>query len=301
MKKNRFWLVPIIIVAAGISIVDAEGLPAAEPALKGAPAVLTREQLELRLDSVKLLIESSSAARQIDTGGNPSATELRIQARDLHAQAVAAFQAGDMAKAAQWVEQASRRMFQAVRLAAPEHVTGDKKHADFTARLDTVSSLLTALKRIGEEKKSDREVAETIANIDAMVRKAKQAESTDIDSARIQLDKAYLASKLAVEKLREGDTLVRSLKFATKSDEYRYEVDRNDSHLMLIKMLVQDKQNGGGVDDRMKKSLEEAAQLRISAENFASNGDYESAISTLEQSTSTLVRAIRVAGVYIPG
>ena len=39
--------------------------------------------------------------------------------------------------------------------------------------------------------------------------------------------------------MRSGDTLVRSLNFASKEEEYRYEIDRNDTHQMLIKVLVE--------------------------------------------------------------
>lgn len=301
MNNLGYWLVPVFIFVFGVSASGAEDPPAPQARTVMAAAIPSPAQVELRLNSVKLLIESSSAARQVDNSGIQSAIQLRGQARDLYVQAVAAFKTGDTAKSAALLDQASRRMFQSVRLAAPDGVTNHKKRADFTSRLDTVSSLLTALKRIGIEKKADRQVDETITNINAIVDEAKRTFGDDIDGARVQLDKAYLAAKLAVEKMRQGDTLVRSLKFNSQGEEYRYELDRNDTHQMLVKLLTREKLKSENQDNALAKSVDEATRLRKSAEDLAGRGDYDSAIRMLEQSTSELVRAIRIAGVYIPG
>jgi hypothetical protein len=45
----------------------------------------------------------------------------------------------------------------------------------------------------------------------------------------------------------------------------------------------------------------ESDELREQAEGYAGNKEYETAIDTMEESTRELVRAIRSAGVYIPG
>jgi hypothetical protein len=51
----------------------------------------------------------------------------------------------------------------------------------------------------------------------------------------------------------------------------------------------------------VQKYLEQAAALRTSSEGAAAKKDFEGAIRLLEDSTKELVRAIRGAGVYIPG
>jgi hypothetical protein len=94
---------------------------------------------------------------------------------------------------------------------------------------------------------------------------------------------------------------VRSLNFATKEEEYHYEVDRNDTHRMLVQMLLKDKRGGAAVDSMVEQSVTAAAQLRTQADEQASRRDHETAVKTLEQSTRELVKAIRGAGVYIPG
>jgi hypothetical protein len=94
--------------------------------------------------------------------------------------------------------------------------------------------------------------------------------------------------------------VVRSLHLATPADEYAYEVDRNDTHRMLVQMLLKDRRDGN-VDAMVDQAVSASAKLRARAEQEAGRRDHPSAIKTLEDSTRELVKAIRAAGVYIPG
>ncbi|NTW60485.1 MAG: hypothetical protein HGA43_15130, partial [Nitrospirae bacterium] len=116
------------------------------------------------------------------------------------------------------------------------------------------------------------------------------------------LERAYLVAKAGVSSLRSGDTLVRSLKFASKEEEYHYEIDRNETHQMLIKMLVDEKRSSNAaLDQQVASFLEKARNLRNAADSAAGKGEHERAVMLLEESTAELVRAIRNAGIYIPG
>ena len=97
--------------------------------------------------------------------------------------------------------------------------------------------------------------------------------------------------------MRSGDTLVRSLDFATKEEEYRYELDRNDTHQMLVRVLLEGKPRTPGQQTFIDKAL----QLRGEADAAAVGRDHTAAVKLLEESTRELIRAIRSAGVFIPG
>ena len=92
---------------------------------------------------------------------------------------------------------------------------------------------------------------------------------------------------------------MRSLNFATPEEEYHYEIDRNDTHRMLVQMLLKDKR--GGADAMVDQAVSASGRLRTQAEAEAARNDHKTAIKTLEESTRELVKAIRAAGVYIPG
>ena len=268
----------------------------------GQPTIAAPEQLERRLQSVMALIETSSGAKQVEASGSSEALARRAAAREIARSAEKALAAGDSATASGLIAEASRKMVESVRLAAPDQVTSRKDRSDFDARMEATRTLLDAQKRIVAEKGSDARAMQLARSVEALLVEATRlAAEGRLPDARRALDQAYLVAKAAIGGLRGGDTLVRSLNFATKEEEYRYEVDRNDTHRMLIDVLLTEKRGGAGTEASIERALKEAARLRGEAEALAARRDFEAGIRSLEDSTRELVRAIRGAGVYIPG
>ena len=262
-----------------------------------------RDQVERRLESVGTLIDSSSAARQIDSSGVPAAREKRDNARLMHREAAATLRAGDLAAANKLLDLAAREMMAGVRLAKPEQVAGEKARRDFDARLESAQALLTAQQRITQEKSAGREAQDATRSIESQIAQAqKLAAANRIDEARVLLDRAYLTARVSIEAMRRGDTLVRSLHFASQREEYDYEIDRNETHRMLINLLLSERKDAAGaMPPAMQASVDKAATLRAQAQAQAARGDHAGAIQVLEDSTRELVRAIRAGGIYIPG
>ena len=272
-------------------------------AVTAAATAQDREQLERRLASVATLIESSSVARQIDASGEPAARSKRDSARLIHREAGASLRGGDSAGAARLLDQAAREMMDGARLARPDQVHGEKAQRDFNARLDSVRALLGAQQRISQEKGAPAQAAEATRSIEQQLAQAQQlAAAGKLDAARPAIDRAYLAARVSIETLRRGDTLVRSLHFASPREEYDYELDRNETHRMLIDVVLADRRDASGVMPAgMQAFVDRAAALRGNAETQARSGDHGAAVRTLEESTRELVRAIRAGGLYIPG
>lgn len=261
-----------------------------------------RAQLERKLASTATLIESSSGAKQIQSSAVAAAEAQRLRARELHRQAGEALQAGKLDAAASLLDEASRAMFDGVRLAAPEQVTRGQQKTDFDVRMESTRALLDAQKRIAAEKSAGPRAAELSQRIDGLLAEAAAlARSGRMADARKPLDQAYLAVRAAIGGLRGGDTVVRSLNFANKEEEYHYEIDRNDTHRMLVQVLLHDKRAAAAVDSMVDRSVKAAAVLRAQAEAQAGQREHGLAVKTLEDSTRELVKAIRGAGVYIPG
>jgi hypothetical protein len=259
-----------------------------------------REQLERKFGSTQTLIESSSGARQIEASGAAAAAAQRTKARELHKRAAEALRAGDLEGANKLLDESSRAMFEGVRVAAPQQVTDAKQRTDYTARLESTRALVDAQKRIAAEKGGAR-AAEPAKQAEALVAEAeKLAAANQLPEAKLKVDQAYWIVKASIGTLRNGDTLVRSLDFATPLEEYQYEIDRNDTHRMLVDMLLKDKR-GGGSDAMVDQAVASSTTLRKQAEGQAARNDHKTAIKTLEDSTRELVKAIRAAGVYIPG
>lgn len=303
LKSGIFAIVGAIGLHAGtVAANDPQPVPEGQ-SVRPARAPETKEQIERRLASVSTLIESSSGAKQIEASGNPAAQAERQKARDMHKQADEAYKKGDYPTASKLLDGAAKTMFEGVRGAAPEQLQGEKKQRDFDNRLESVKALLNAQKRISAEKKLGAKGADTTAKIEAQIREAQAlAAAGKLDEGKAALDKVYGTTRASIETMREGDTLVRSLNFANKEEEYHYEVDRNDTHKMLVKVLLEEKRaSNPNLETMVQKYVDQSAAIRVTAEGLAAKKDFDGAVKTMEEATKELVRAIRSAGIYIPG
>lgn len=298
MYKCVFLSISVLFSAAVLAQTPATATAPESAASRLAGNKIDKGQLSSNLDSVAKLLESSSAARQIESSKAPEALQRRDRARELHRAAKAALEQDNLEKAASLLSESRSTFFDAVRFAAPEEVSSKKFENDYLLRLESVQALLGAYKRVSGEK-SAKGVAETVAQIEkSLAAGAVLAKDRKFKEAHAEIDRGYLVAKAGLTSLRSGDTLTRSLNFANKEEEYHYEIDRNNTHQMLIKVLVDDKKASG---DMVQGFLSKAQEKRIKADDAASRKAYDEAVKLLEDSTAELVRAIRNAGIYIPG
>lgn len=257
---------------------------------------------ESRLKFIEKLINTSSGARQIIESDDQNAKKLREEADRLYVLSKKEFDSGDKENGSKLLNRATVTMFKAIKLATPESLGKDKKKNDFYNRKKSVDALHDAFNRIAKHE-SDKESSNQVS------KQVQQLESDAVNlfsagkdgEARVELDKAYHFIKVSIEALRRGKTLVRSLNFSSKEEEYYYEVDRNDTHKMLIRILLKNKLKSAYTSKMISMYTSSSDDIRKEAEIAAENDNYEEAVKLLEQSTIELVRAIRSAGVYIPG
>jgi len=251
---------------------------------------------------INKLINESSGAKQVKKSNNPEVKKLHQLAKDLYKQANEKLAIGEESEAASILDQSAKKMFEAIRLSTPVSLSDNKIKHDYDNRKKSVTALREAFERISLEK-NDQVIKENVNNqLTKMLKTSAELEQAGkYAPAKQELNKAYVLLKQSIESLRSGQTLVRSLNFATAEEEYHYELDRNDTHKMLVTLLLGEKQNSAYTQKAVSKFTQEAASLRKQAEQAASDDDFKQAISLLEQSTKQFVRAIRSAGVYIPG
>ena len=258
--------------------------------------------VESRLENLRRLVSDSAAAKRIEESANSEAARLKTEAVEHLAAAEKLLNERRTVEASEQLQRATSKMFAAIRSAGTGKDGVQKKREDFENRYESTDVLVSALERIADEKGQQQRYAGQTRSIRAKMNLARrQADAGDIDIARSSIEGAYEEAKATVEALRQGDTLVRTLNFANKEEEYRYELDRNETHRMLVKVLLRDRP----LDSRAQKSVDDrvaaALSLRKKAEQEAAAGAFDAAVATLEAATKELVRAIRSAGVYIPG
>lgn len=267
-----------------------------------AMAASSPEQLEKDIQFVHRMVNQSEAAKKIAADSNEQAKVLQQQANDFLQQAQNALKAGDTAKVSQLLGQAKLTMFQAMRSVGGE-VKAQKQQDDFQRRWESADSLLQAHNRYAEENKLNGDAVKTAQFVTETLAKARQEfDRGERDSARQMVDDAYLSIKLSLTRLRSGQTIVSALHFANKQEEYEYELDRNDTHKMLVQVVLKEKLDANpGLAKLVDMNMKIAAGLRDKAHQQAEQGDYDAAVQTMEQSTGQIIRAIRAAGIYIPG
>jgi hypothetical protein len=255
-----------------------------------------------RLPNMDRLLNQSSGAMQVINSSNSDALNKRKQALDMYRKAQGKIDSGDEKAASDFLNQSARLMFEAIKLATPTSLGEDKEIVNYGQRRESVIALQDAFNRISDENnetevrsKVNDQLATLVGRADDLLQQGNNI------AARIEINKAYHLLKVTIESIRSGQTLVRSLQFKSKEEEYLYEIDRNDTHGMLIGLLVDQKQKSEAMKSKISDFVEQARLLRQQAEQYASQDAHEQAIELLEQSTRQLVRAIRSAGIYIPG
>ena len=265
-------------------------------------AQTVQEAVANRLPNIERLLNQSSGAKQVLNSANDKALEKRQQAIAAYRQAQQKTGQGEHQAAADLLALSAKLMFEAIKLSTPDSLGEDKKVVNYGQRRESVIALQGAFNRISEENRETEtrdkvnvQLAQLVGQADSLLQQGKNNE------ARIEIDKAYHLLKVTIESIRSGQTLVRSLQFASKAEEYLYEIDRNDTHSMLVGLLVGEKKKSDATKQKIVDYVAEASLLRQQAEAYASENAHEQAIELLEQSTRQLVRAIRSAGIYIPG
>lgn len=177
----------------------------------------------------------------------------------------------------------------------------EDRHTDYKVKLRSIQALLDAHQRIANEKADKEQASRLNATVKPLLDEAAaHAAKGEDEQSLAALNYAYSLVTASIEKMRGGETLVRTLKFETAEEEYHYELDRNDTYKMLIKMLVED-QKTMKLTQRIKTYLDKADALRTEAEKSAHNGNFQEAVQQMENSTKNLVFAMRNAGFFIPG
>jgi hypothetical protein len=255
-----------------------------------------------RLVYVERLLTESSAAKKVDASGRPEAIEMKADAQAHFDRAKALVDSGDNEAAEVELREAIRLMTMSARAANGDAKVSQKQTDDYDLRKESVTALATAHDRIATEKGMkemntalQQKVAADLAVSDELLAAGKG------DEARAMLDSTYESVKASLENLRGGDTLVRELSFETPEDEYHYELDRNDTHRMLVEVLLAEKMEASPMRKTADGFIAKAGELRVQAEQAAGKKKFEEAIQLLEESTKEFIRAIRSAGVYIPG
>ncbi len=248
------------------------------------------------------LIYKSSASQHVLSVRNPEALQHYEQASADYQHAKQAQENGLVKERDAAIANAKTAFFKAVKLSGKHESSDVKRKKDIRHRIQNADEMFDAYKRITKQNKINPDSQKFIDSIEQELQLTKSAlDSGELDLAQKKSDKAFSKLKMAVIKLRDGKTLVHNLNFSSPADEYLYEVNRNDTHKMLMKLFIKDKASTVNANSKVKEHISQAGDLRQLAAKLAQDKEFKQAIKQLENSTIHYIRAIQAAGIYIPG
>ncbi len=186
---------------------------------------------------------------------------------------------------------------------AEEDAVSAKQLADMGRINSSIDALLSALQRISEEK--DRTALSSAVNERVADRRSSAKALLHLGAgheARGELDAALEEIKTAISTLRNKETLVHSLNFTDKHNEYLYEKDRFETYGMLLKLLTEQLRTPDASSAHaIQQFTTNAARFDAKAKRLDETGRHDEAVISMEQGNKELLKAIRRGCLYVPG
>ena len=256
-----------------------------------------REAIAQKIELTRNYLESDTAAK-IASSENPQARRMLEKSRELLEQATADLRQGRLL-AAQGKINLSLQSFTAAGTAnMKKAVDSDQVERELGAVRAEIDAYLQSFSAALTEKGPAMAGLLDRQYVDQLLATAEQSQAIeDYANARAALTRAKQTVVNALIKIRNNETVVYSVEFQTPADEFRYESERYAEYAVLGEKLV----DSGEFDSgriRMFESLKNAGdRLNSEALELAGAGDYESAITRMENAVKQLVRGLQLLGV----
>lgn len=244
---------------------------------------------------VSLLKGLTRSSAFIDRMESQAVDEVKVmyeQAQDNLEKAVTALEANRLTEAEKYADEGLRMLTNAGRLYGKRKPSGREVQDRYLEKLNRVSSYQKALQF------SDTELAREVDRMVAVAAISKQ--NGDLQQANQTLDQALRLAESSLVSAHANETLVYSLDFETKQEEWEYELKRNDNYRLLVGMVLKERPVSGSSAAYIKSMIESNSSLRERADTLAAQKEYDAAIEGIDQATAQLERILKLVGVPIP-
>ena len=292
MARNRYLMVSITCSLLTAVLLFAGGITASFAESDKSGAVYNKVKF------LDWLVNSSPVAKRIEDSDDNEAKARLKRAQDMWEQAVEHSERNEYELAEGHINEGLKLMTRVSRKFK------DKDRVE-QARIDLykqvkghVDMFVAAFDRIAAEK-GDMQIDKMLdrEKLDSLIASAESRyEDDDLAMANHLMGQAADMVDHALSDARHEDVLLRELSFESLEEEYAYEVQRNESYVMIIDMLQKKTPKSQTSMAFVQKMVDDNARLRKEADGLAERGDYAEGIKLLEKSTDKLSRALRVSG-----
>lgn len=255
-----------------------------------------RRLLDQKLRLVETLIRSPAASSR-----EGDAAVLVEQARGTLAEARRALAENRFDEAAALADGALRTVSSATRRGAvPAPLTESAQRKSLDDLGSQLVSYRESLVELTRDAKAGADAKALLDKLDAArAASEKLAAGGQLGEANRVLSAAYRLAVEEIARLRAGQEVVLSLRFASPAEEYAYDQRRFASNEILVEQMLAQGKGEGGRDALVSRYVGEARRLRDQAETRAAGGEHADAIALMDKAVAQLNRALQALGVPV--
>lgn len=245
-------------------------------------------EMLVRTQATKSLTSGSAPSERLDQG-----TAAIIQARQ-------ALQENRIDDAGRILDGALRSTSAGQAGTAAPGLNEETQRRTYQNLVEQVATYRASVEELAVHPRLGRAARELLTRIDGKSAEARrQATGGGLEAANRTLGEAYQLAVGELSRLRAGDEVVLSLKFASPAEEFAYEVKRYESNQILVNMMVSDGKAEGERQVLVNGFAGEARRLRGEADGLARSGRHREAIPLMENAVGQLNRALQAMGVPV--
>lgn len=292
-RINRPWVKQHAIWSVLLSVC----LMAASPApAQNSEAPASAEMAAQKARMLEVFFSSYRLRQAL--GSNPDAVgPLVAKARAKLAEGKTALADGRTVESILLFDAGMHTVSEAIAMTSHEAVWDSQAASDaFTEKRQQAGSYLDVIEHTGGLSGAERA---DIASLRTRLSEAdRQFADGDLKPAREVLDHIYRDVVSLVSDIRRGHTIVVRRVFETPRDEFEYERHRNQSYNLLVQIALAERgEEQPGLADLAARLTAESVELRDQAEREGVNGEFVTAIDTMERATERLLVVLRASGV----
>lgn len=298
--KRLYWSAWLALALGGVvcSVAAQTPVPATVPAPDAGDQ--KRRLIEQKIRLLESLL-NSPAAKAAASGSDPQAAAAVDAGRQAIEQARTALIEQRFDDATRGVDAAMKAVGKTSRGAQTGAALTESAQRKTYQELS--EQLATYRASVNEQTRDQRhaEAAKALlTKLDALAAEARQLEAAArLGEANKKLAAAYKLAVEEISRLRQGQEVVMSLKFATPAEEFSYEEKRFGSNQIMVDMLIAEGKADGERRKLIDQFLSEARRLHGEADAQAKSGRHQEAVKAMEQASAQLVRALQMMGVPV--
>ncbi|HEY0635567.1 MAG TPA: hypothetical protein VGE00_09295 [Gammaproteobacteria bacterium] len=253
------------------------------------------QQLLMKFDYAESVLMKSEGAKRVDGSSHDVARAKLAQARERYQEARKAHGEGRIEEAEKGLNESLRLATAATQLVPSQNNLDQQvreRYNDLLRQVKSYQDWHVDYKGIDPHEKEDQSKMEaelTRAQLLAEQGQYQQANELLNNMLGILITKTNVAIG--------SKTVTYDLNFASKEEEYRYEVDRNREYERLLPIALTQKQPTAAVKGVMDKMIDKARALRRESEAAFEAQKIDDAIARMHESTEQLQNALKMVGV----